>query len=382
MKISISKGKLKFLIVLLVAILIFHYGMFIIKTPIEEYSIKKLENLKENYIELEKLLEPVEAGSFHFFFFGIPQKSRTEQELTLDVLRTSDNLFLLNSKTFVNTEANITYTGTRFIGKSTVQGLPDIFLNNEKIEIIESEQYYEFGKARSFSSLISPNIYEIKNLKIYRKKYEIPEIKVPWFFSEENFLFSINIPQIFPVIVSKDSESDFLVYEIETPKFRKINKEISGWQRVFVPKNPISDDIISQSIRNGLIKQSFYNNEPRKNWVTFKTKISKDNPYSTFEVTFMPSNNFFVFIVFILVIPIFSEYILKLKKNLSNRSYLFLVYSLITLSLSGFSVLDFEEPLLFLITFIELTSFPFLLLLLIVYPLIYLLVLKTNTKNK
>lgn len=402
----------KKILVIVIIILVVYYGTFIVfTTPIEPVDYHQLSNatianevklidFKDLLIsgEFQDMLGESKGGCIRSFCYKIPFNVETQQVLDINLVRKNNNIFVVNSKTYVETENNISIAPNNFLNESILEGVPEIYLNGKKLELNRKNGFYEVGTL-SFSKEKHTNVFEIKNLVIKRNIYPIDEIKRPLFFNKDNYVESINLPQMFPILIKNNGKTKEMVYNVEVPSFYRIDKETSGFQKVsYVGIIPESVDgspasiiinetqvkpfgIIPFPVRTGTLEQDI-DDESNKNLVTFTTHISRENPFYSFEVSFIPFIRFLVVIIFILIIPLLIEFQNKYTKKIKKKpEFIIASYSIILVFLGGYSIFNFSEVLNFFSKFIYFTSKLFLAIL-FSFPLIYFLISDIKLKKK
>lgn len=374
---------IKTLLTTLIVIIVLYYGKFIFYTPIDYHWPKDV--VFRNY---SSMIEDIKKDCDRFCY-NTPFEVETQQLMDINLVRKNDNTFIINSETYIWTSTNIDFKLNNHLNKSKLEGIPEIFLNDRKFNLQTKGDFYEIDTL-GFTKENTPNIFKVRNLKIKRDIFPIDEIKKPLFFNKDNYVESINLPQIFPIFTKTGGETKEFIYNVEIPQFYTIDKATSGFQKVsFVGRSFDLGHIGAPGvrinigdfnpIRTGTIKQTIYP-IPNKDIFTFKTTISLDNPFYSFEVSFIPSKLFFIFILVILLTPLFveiqSKYIFKIKNKfgLIVTSYV-IIFSILGLSL--FNMLDIIE---FISKFIHFTSRWFVITLLL-FPLIYFLIIDKDFKR-
>ena len=313
------------------------------------------------------------------FCYNTPFDVETKQILDINLVRKNDNTFVINSKTYIWTSANINFKANNFLNKSILEEIPEIYLNDRKLNLQTKNDFYEI-ETLSFSKEYTPNIFEVKNLRIKREIFPIDEIKKPLFFNKENYVESINLPQIFPIFVKTHGKTKEFVYNVEVPQFYTIDKSTSGFQKVSFVGRSFDLGAIGapglkvnigdfSPIRTGTINQTI-DDESNKNIVTFKTYISLNNPFYSFEVSFLPSKLFFVFIIVVLLTPLLIEFQNKYTNKIRSKfGFIILTYTVI-LSFLGLSLFNLQDSVQFIFKLIHFTNIVFVTFLFI-FPIFY-----------
>lgn len=372
-------------LIVIILILTIHYLRFVYTTPLNydwpnDVKFKDYQSLVDDYNE----------SCIRGFCYKLPFDVTTQQILEINIDRKEGNTFIINSKTFVETNENIELRFIHLLNESRVLGIPEISLNEEKKNMNISNGFYELEPI-VFTSDKHPNIFDIKGLILKRDIYNLNEIKRPWFFKKDRYVESINIPEIFPFFIKKGEKTKEIIYTIEVPQFYKIDKLTSGFQKVSFPYNSINIGSDSSKmiinigeltpIRTGTINQ-LVDDTSNKDKITFTTFISLENPFYSFEVSFTPSLVFLLLIIFLLLVPLIVDTIGLLKKEIKDkRNFIISCYSLILAGLGSIYLFNLSETYQF---FHKLFYFvnPIYLILLFFTPPIYVIISNMKVRKE
>ncbi|MBI2135361.1 hypothetical protein HYU09_05190 [Candidatus Woesearchaeota archaeon] len=380
----VSLNLRKILMYTIMLLLVFHYTIFIFRTPLDDDWPDYI-----NFRDYQTMIDDFQQDCPRGFCYKAPFNVETEHIVDLKIERKESNVFSMNAKVLVDAEANIENKPSLFINESRVEGVPEIYLNHNPVKFSKEGGFYLIGSL-FFSKDIKPNIFEIRNLVLKREIYPIDEIKVPLFFKKESYVESINLPQNLPIFITKGGHTKEFIYTIEVPKFYRVEKNTSGFQKVSFPYQTTSFEVNSSMglvmnvnfgsldvVRTGTIDQKI-DDKSNKNKVTFSSIISLSNPFYSFEVSFIPSEIFLLLIISLLLIPILVD-----LKNFGKQEYgyKFLIecYGLIII-LMGVTLFNSKEVFLFFEKALEFIN-PIFILFLLIFPLIYLILLKIRYRS-
>lgn len=373
----------KSIIIIFLLIISINYIVHIFKTPINHYNYPENSGFLSQTEYIDQFGNSCKSGNPSKcceggFCYGIPFKIETSQILSIKTDKSQLNIFTIDSETIIVTERDILININEFIPKNITISPPLISLNEKLIPLIEKDNYYIINEPLYFKGNNYVNRLLINNLVMKREYFKLSEVKIPFFFNKEKYSQSLNLPQIYPLLVGIDSSTKEIVYSIEKIPFKKIDLELSGWQKVahYYEKTIISGVGFGPTIgeikpwRVGVINQTIRSNEET---ILFSTLISKENPFSSFEVHFLPDFHFLILVLIFIWIPIINDKIINKWSKKTYSKIEFVIYNYISIiTLIGLTTI--RDINYFLAFFDEAFTIinPLFLIIIILFPLVYI----------